>query len=67
MNLREARQKREQTLEDVAAAIGINVASLSRIERGEQLPTRDLARRLFEHFDGDVDLGTIYDPTHEVN
>lgn len=54
-------------MEDVAAAIGINVASLSRIERGEQLPTRDLARRLFEHFDGDVDLGTIYDPTHEVN
>jgi DNA-binding XRE family transcriptional regulator len=64
--LREARLKRNQTLTDVADAIGVDVSSLSRIERGDQLPTRAVARKLFDHFCGSVELGAIYDPEHRA-
>lgn len=60
--LREVRLAKKETLADVAEAVDTDVGNLSRIERGEQVPQRDLARRLFEHFDGAVDLSAIYDP-----
>ncbi|HEX7039509.1 MAG TPA: helix-turn-helix transcriptional regulator [Trueperaceae bacterium] len=66
MTLREARLARKETLVEVAEAVGTDVSNLSRIERGAQLPSRDLARKLFEHFDGAVELGLIYDPEHRV-
>jgi len=66
LNLREARQQRKQTLEEVAAATDLDVGNLSRIERGVQLPSREVARKLFEHFGGKVDLGVIYDPDHKA-
>lgn len=66
MTLREARLHRDQTLVAVAEAVGTDVSNLSRIERGAQLPSRELARKLFEHFDGAVDLGSIYDPEHRA-
>lgn len=62
--VREARLARGETLAEVAEAVETDVGNLSRIERGEQLPQRDLARRLFEHFEGAVPLGVIYDPEH---
>lgn len=62
--LREARIAKKETLADVAELVGTDVGNLSRIERGEQIPQRELARRLFEHFDGAVPLGIIYDPEH---
>jgi transcriptional regulator with XRE-family HTH domain len=62
--LREVRLAREETLVAVADAVGTDVGNLSRIERGEQVPQRELARKLFDHFGGAVDLGAIYDPEH---
>lgn len=62
--LREARKARRETLAAVAEAVETDVGNLSRIERGEQMPQRELARRLFDHFGGSVPLGVIYDPGH---
>lgn len=62
--LREARLAKNETLAAVAEAVDTDVGNLSRIERGEQIPQRDLARRLFDHFEGSVPLGIIYDPEH---
>jgi transcriptional regulator with XRE-family HTH domain len=62
--LREARLAKKETLASVAEAVETDVGNLSRIERGEQIPQRELARRLFEHFEGIVPLGIIYDPEH---
>jgi len=62
--LREARIAKNETLAEVAEAVDTDVGNLSRIERGEQVPQRELARRLFSHFGGSVDLGAIYDPEH---
>jgi transcriptional regulator with XRE-family HTH domain len=64
MTLREARLARGETLVIVAEAVGTDVSNLSRIERGAQMPSRELARKLFNHFEGSVDLGSIYDPEH---
>jgi transcriptional regulator with XRE-family HTH domain len=62
--LRAAREARGETLTEVSAACGTDAGNLSRIERGEQIPSKELARRLFNHFDQVVELGAIYDPAH---
>ena len=63
-NIREAREARGETLANVAAACGTDPGNLSRIERGEQIPAKELARRLYEHFAESVELGAIFDPEH---
>lgn len=52
--LKQARLKREQTLQFVADAVGIDTGGLSRIERGIQVPSKDLAEKLAKHFDNEV-------------
>ena len=52
--LKQARLKREQTLQHVANAVGIDTGNLSRIERGLQVPSKELAEKLVKHFDNEV-------------
>lgn len=59
--LKQARLKKEQTLQFVANAVGIDTGNLSRIERGLQVPSKELAEKLVKHFDNKVtELQIIY-------
>lgn len=48
--LRVLRHERAETLEDVSAATGLSVAMLSRVERGERLPSPESVEVLATHF-----------------
>lgn len=48
--LRLVRLSTKQTLEDVEKATGIDVGSLSRIERGKQAASTETASKLARHF-----------------
>lgn len=50
------------SLENVAREVGTDQANLSRIEKGQQIPKRPLARALHKFYDGKVPIGAIYDP-----
>lgn len=63
--LRTARTAKNLTLAAVANAVGTDPGNLSRIERGEQAPSRELARLLYDYFDGSVPLAAIYDSQFE--
>ena len=52
--LRQAREQRNLTIQQVAAAVGIDSGNLSRIERGLQVPTKDLTEKLARFFDNEV-------------
>ena len=60
--LRQARADSGLTAEKAASAAGCDRTTLYRIEDGQNLPSRDLARALFELYGGAVPLGFIYDP-----
>lgn len=44
--LRQARERRNKTLAEVAAAVGLDTGNLSRIERDEQTPSLEVAANL---------------------
>ena len=52
--LKQARLKHEKTLQEVADAVGIDTGNLSRIERGLQVPSKDLTEKLAQYFNGEV-------------
>ena len=52
--LKRARLKHEKTLQEVADAVGIDTGNLSRIERGIQVPSKDLTEKLAQYFHGEV-------------
>lgn len=52
--LKQARLKRELTLQQVANEVGIDTGNLSRIERGLQIPSKELAEKLVKFFDNKV-------------
>lgn len=52
--LKQARLKRELTLQQVANEVGIDTGNLSRIERGLQIPSKELAEKLVKLFDNEV-------------
>ena len=52
--LKQVRLKREKTLQEVANAVGIDTGNLSRIERGLQVPSKDLTEKLAKFFDNEV-------------
>lgn len=52
--LRLARERREMTIVQVSTATGIDPGNLSRIERGCQTPSKDLAEKLAQFFDNEV-------------
>lgn len=60
--LNRARKDRGLSLAAVSEAVGTDPSNLWRIELGRQLPSRELARKLFKFFGGAVELGAIYDP-----
>lgn len=49
--LRDLRHARGETLEAVSAATGLSVAMLSRVERGERLPSPESVEALAAHFE----------------
>ncbi len=53
--LRDLRKQRKEPLRIVAAAISIDSTLLSKIERGERLPTEAQAGRFAEYFDVPAD------------
>lgn len=59
--LTQIRRARGLSLEQVAEAVGTGKGNLRRVENGEQVPKRDLARALFHFYDGAIPLGAIYD------
>lgn len=52
--LRRAREKRNLTIQKVAEAVGIDSGNLSRIERGNQTPSKKLTEKLVAFFDNEV-------------
>ena len=48
--IKKIRLKREQTLAEVATAVGTDAGNMSRIERGQQRPSLEMAARLAKHF-----------------
>lgn len=59
--LRTAREQRGMTLQVLAGLVRSDVGNLSRIERGTQSPSRDLAERICAQFSGELDeLQLIY-------
>lgn len=59
----EARKSRGLSLAQVADQVGADFSNLSRVEKGQQVPKRELARALYRFYDGTVPLGAIYDPS----
>lgn len=58
----QTRKSRGLSLDVVADAVGTDPTNLSRVEKGQQMPKRDLARALYNFYDAVVPLGSIYDP-----
>lgn len=52
--LRAARLARKKTLQEVAVAVSSDTGNLSRIERGEQVPSKELTDALVAYFEGEV-------------
>ncbi|AEV24604.1 putative transcriptional regulator [Azospira oryzae PS] len=52
--LKQVRLKRNKTLQEVADAIGTDTGNLSRIERGQQVPSKAMAEKLAKYFDNEV-------------
>ncbi len=52
--IRRRRKAVKWTLEDLAAEIGSDTGNLSRIERGEQVPSKELTDALVAYFEGEV-------------
>ena len=66
--LRKSREKRELTLQQVSSAVGIDTGNLSRIERGLQVPSKELAEKLVALFDNEVtETQIIYPERFAVN
>jgi len=60
--LREARDDSGLTADQVADKAGVHRTTLYRIESDDQLPSRDVARALFDLYQGTVPWVAIYDP-----
>ncbi|MDP3124580.1 MAG: helix-turn-helix transcriptional regulator [Thiobacillus sp.] len=52
--LKKARLKRERTLQEVSSAVGTDTGNLSRIERGLQIPSKELAEALVKYYDNEI-------------
>jgi len=62
--LKTAREKRKLSVTELCKRIGTHPQNFYRIERSEQVPSRELARRIHKFFKGEVSLGDIYDPEY---
>lgn len=65
-DLRLVRKRKGDSLEDVAKRIGITPSHLSRIERGSQIPSPVIARRLADYSDREVtEMDLLYPKSFE--
>lgn len=62
--LKIAREERNLSVTDLCAKLGTHPQNYYRIERGEQIPKRELARAIHKFFGGSVSLSEIYDPDY---
>lgn len=60
--LTQIRKSRGLSLDEVADKVGTDPTNLSRVEKGAQVPKRELARALWRFYGGTVPLSAIYDP-----
>lgn len=51
----------------VAHAIRLDPSGYHRIETGQNIPSRETARKIWTYYEGRVPLGVIYDPRHETS
>lgn len=59
--LRQARESRGLTLKDVANGVSMDPGNLSRVERGEQVPSKEVVEALARFFGNSVtELQIIY-------
>lgn len=59
--LRQARESRGLTLKEVANGVAMDPGNLSRVERGEQVPSKEIVEALAKFFDNNVtELEIIY-------
>lgn len=58
------REKRKLSVTDLCKKLRVHPQNYYRIERAEQTPKRELARRIHKFFRGEVSLGEIYDPEY---
>ena len=65
--LKTAREKRKLSVTDLCQKLGTHPQNYYRIERGEQVPKRELARAIYEFFGGSVSLSEIYDPEYSAS
>ena len=63
---RAERERRNIGLRAAADDLGVNKATLSKIERGLMKPGTSLARQIFTYYRGRVPLGAIYDPVFDL-
>lgn len=61
------RRKHGLTLQQVADSVGIDTGNLSRIERGQQVPNKELAEKLAIFFNGDITEIQIIYPERFIN
>ena len=62
--LKRAREAAGISVIEFSQAIGTHPKNYYRIERGEQVPKRELARAIYEYFDGELSFVEIYDPEY---
>ncbi len=62
--LKTAREKRKLSVTALCKKLGTHPQNYYRIERGEQVPKRELARDIHKFFGGRVSLSEIYDPEY---
>ncbi|MGZ3184384.1 MAG: helix-turn-helix transcriptional regulator [Telluria sp.] len=65
--LRAARERRSLSLKTVADAVNTDPGNLSRVERGEQTPSKELAEALCKYFDNSITEIEIFYPERYVN
>ncbi|MCY1699506.1 helix-turn-helix transcriptional regulator [Lelliottia sp. SL45] len=65
--LRSLRKSQGLTLSYVANLVDIDPANLSRIERGQQIASLDVAERLVKFYSGQIDELQILYPQRYVN
>lgn len=63
--LREARKSRTLTLVEIAEALDMDPGNLSRIERGLQIPSIELAERIAAYFDNTITAIQICHPNYK--
>ncbi len=52
--LKQVRMKHQKTLQEVSAAVDSDTGNLSRIERGLQVPSKEMTEKLVKYFGGQI-------------